>query len=511
MRGLSLRTRLTLRTTLTFAALLALANVAIYLGARLYAYRELEAEARTLAGTEAASVVDDERGAHIHEFSPETVGLAHTEKFVQVLDETGRVLLGSRALEGRPSLLRAAELQEALAGRAPVVNIRVADRPGRGVAVRKDERGVCYIVVAGLFLDGLERTLGGLAALLATVWVAGVALTAALAFTVAARALRPVEAITNRAAAIAAGDLQGRLGSPGADDEIGRMTERLNAMLERLQGALEANRRFAAAASHELRSPLTAIRGEVEVALRRDREVGDYRETLASVQARVVEMGDTIGHLLALVRAREGRSEVELREVDLTELVQDLLGESRASLLEKGVSAVCEDLAPLVAYADRGLLTRLFQNVLANAIMYTRPGGRVLISGELVPSPDGRPSTATVRIRDEGPGIPPADWERIFEPFERLDPSRSRATGGHGLGLAIAREVARVFGGEVRVLESSGRGSTFEIRLPGAQGDPARARPAEARLEGAPTSHRGLIRSGPRPSTPCSTGGVSRA
>ncbi|HVQ31617.1 MAG TPA: hypothetical protein VMV21_18610, partial [Vicinamibacteria bacterium] len=105
MKGLSLRARLTLRTTVTFAALLALANVAIYLGARLYAYRELEAEARTVAGTEAASVVDDERGAHIHEFSPETVGLARTEKFVQVLDDTGRVLLRSRALEGLPSLL----------------------------------------------------------------------------------------------------------------------------------------------------------------------------------------------------------------------------------------------------------------------------------------------------------------------------------------------------------------------------------------------------------------------
>ena len=149
-----------------------------------------------------------------------------------------------------------------------------------------------------------------------------------------------------------------------------------------------------------------------------------------------------------------------------------------------------------MAYADRGLLTRLFQNVLTNAIVYTRPGGRVVISGELVPSPDGRPSTATVRIRDEGPGIPPAGWERIFEPFERLDPSRSRATGGQGLGLAIAREVARVFGGEVRVLESSERGSTFEIRLPGSQAEPARARPAEASS---------IL------STPGSTGGASRA
>jgi two-component system OmpR family sensor kinase len=481
MKGLSLRARLTLRTTVTFAALLALANVAIYLGARLYAYRELEAEARTVAGTEAASVVDDERGAHIHEFSPETVGLAETEKFVQVLDDTGRVLLRSRALEGRPSLLGPKELEEALAGRAPVVNVLVSDRRGRGVAVRKDEQGVCYVVLAGLFSDSLDRTLARLASLLAFVWVTGVVLTGALGHALATRALRPVEAITNRAAAIAAGDLQGRLAPPGADDEIGRMTERLNAMLERLQGALEGNRRFAAAASHELRSPLTAIRGEVEVALRRDREAFDYRETLASVQARVVEMGDTIGQLATLVRAREGRSEVELREVELTELVGELLAKSRASLLQRGVRAACEDLPPLVAYADRGLLTRLFQNVLANAIMYTRQGGRVVISGELVPSAGGRPSTATVRIRDEGPGIAPADWERIFEPFERLDPSRSRATGGQGLGLAIAREVARVFGGEVRVLESSERGSTFEILLPGSRAEPAGARPAEAR------------------------------
>ena len=481
MRGLSLRGRLTLRTTVAFAALLAVANLAIYVGARTYAYRELEAEARTVAGTEAASVVDDDRGAHIHEFSPQTVGLPHTEKFVQVLDETGRVLLASRGLAGRPALLEAPELKDALAGRAPVVNVEVSGRRGRGVAVRQDERGVCYVIVAGLFTDTLERTLALLAALLAFVWVTGIVLTGALGFALATHALRPVEAITNRAAAIAAGDLQGRLDPPEADDEIGRMTERLNAMLERLQGALQANRRFAAAASHELRSPLTAIRGEVEVALRRERAASDYRETLESVQARVVEMSDTIGHLLTLVRAREGRSEVELREVELTEIVLDSLEGLRPSCLQRGVRVECQDLPPLVAYADPGLLTRLFQNVLTNAIVYTRQGGRVVISGELVPSADGGASNAIVRIRDEGPGIPSADWERIFEPFERLDPSRSRSTGGQGLGLAIARDVARIFGGEVRVLESSKSGSSFEIRLPGSRAEAAAGRPAEAR------------------------------
>ena len=103
-----------------------------------------------------------------------------------------------------------------------------------------------------------------------------------------------------------------------------------------------------------------------------------------------------------------------------------------------------------------------------------------MISGELVPSADGGASNAIVRIRDEGPGIPSADWERIFEPFERLDPSRSRSTGGQGLGLAIARDVARIFGGEVRVLESSKSGSSFEIRLPGSRAQAASVLPAKA-------------------------------
>jgi signal transduction histidine kinase len=338
--------------------------------------------------------------------------------------------------------------------------------------VRRDERGVGYLVVAGLYTDGLERTLARLAALLGFVWAAGVALTAGLGFALVTRALRPVMAITNRAAAIAAGDLQGRLAPPGAADEIGRMTDRLNAMLERLQGALEANRLFAAAASHELRSPLTAIRGEVEVALRRERDGGDYREALASVQARVVEMSETIGHLLTLVRAREGRAEVELREVDLAGVVEDVLVASKDALARKNVRASREGLPSLVAYADRGLLTPLFQNVIANAIAYTRPGGHVALSGALLPSlPGGMPMIA-VRVKDEGPGVPRADWDRIFLPFERLDPSRSRETGGQGLGLAIAREVARVFGGDVQVAASGPGGSVFEIRLPGAKLEP---------------------------------------
>jgi signal transduction histidine kinase len=467
VKSLPFRTRLTLEWTASFALLLAGANLVIYLGARSFLLAELDREARTVAGTEAASMVDDQRGIHVHEFAPESVGLGQTWKFAQILTGEGQLLLSTRDLHGQPPLLSKAQLEDAVQGRSPILDVWIRGRPGRAVGVRRDEAGRTYVVVAGLFRDGLRRNLRLLSSLLLGVWLAGVLLTAGLGLALASRVLRPVELITHRAAAIAGGDLRGRLGSPQTNDEIGRMTERLNAMLERLQGALEANRRFAASASHELRTPLAAIQGEVEVALRRDRAPEAYRQALATVGNHTRDMTALISDLLGLVRALEGRAELELREVPLDAVVEASRERLGVVLARKGIRFESSGLAGLVAYGDARLLARLFDNVLANGARHCHEGAALTVTGVAEPGPPGWHSgRVRLRLCNEGAPIPAEEWERIFEPFARSGPDSSTSVG-FGLGLAISREVARLHGGDIRVSESTPLFTTFEVVLPG--------------------------------------------
>jgi signal transduction histidine kinase len=162
-----------------------------------------------------------------------------------------------------------------------------------------------------------------LAVLLGSVWVGSLLFTAGAGHVLASRALRPVQRITERARSIARGAYSVRLDPPAVDDEIGKMTRLLNEMLESLEAAIEVNRRFAADASHELRTPVTAIRGEVDVILKRERTAEEYREGLEKVRSYAQRMSELIESLMFLVRAQEGRSSVDLQETPLTRLLRE--------------------------------------------------------------------------------------------------------------------------------------------------------------------------------------------
>lgn len=466
--ALSFRARLTMRWTAAFGGVLALASVAIYGGTRAFLVHDLDAQLRTLAATELASALDEYRGVHLHDFPAISLnGGEFAGKFVQLLDGDGRLLMQSAVLGTTPPLVAGARLRAARAGRAPVFPVAIDGRPGRLTALVTEKDGRTYIVAVGLFSDHVAATLRRLAWLLAAVAAAGLVLTAIAGFALATRALAPIAHITDRAAAIARGQFAARLDPPAVADEIGRMTTLLNEMLERMHGAVEANRRFAADASHELRTPLTAMLGEIDVTLKRERTAAEYRETLAVVRERLEEMRGLSENLMILVRAQEGQAPA-VTDVALAPLVAQSVDRLRALGRDRDVSVVVEPDDVLV-YADPGLLARVLDNLITNAIVHNRRGGRVEIAARCEePAGDGWTSgTAVIEIRDTGPGIAEADRMRVFERFYRGDPSRSRRTGGAGLGLAIAREVVTLFGGSVAIARSSPDGTTIEVRLPG--------------------------------------------
>lgn len=463
---LSFRARLTLQWLLAFGLLLAAVNIATFAAIRAFLLSDLDADLRTLAATELASSTDTDTAAHLHEFTPDPRDPDYNQKFVQLIDRNGQLMMQSPRLHATAPLLPPAVIAAAFDGRAPVLWVTANDRAGRMIALRTPGDNP-YLVAVGLFTDRVEATLAWIGRLLIAVWLGGMLLTGAIGFVLASRALRPIRRITARAAAIAHGASATRLDAPAADDEIGEMTRLLNQMLERLFQAIEANRRFASDASHELRTPLTALIGEVEVTLKRPRTIEEYRRTLMFAQERLQHLSRLVDDLMLLVRAQEQKAGVRA-EVPVRALLERIVSRYH-DVIVSGDVVVTLDAAPdVVAYADERLLEHAFENIVANAVQYGGRPARIAIAAAIDPhSRDRAPDDVVVTIRDNGPGIPKEMRERVFERFYRLDSSRSRRTGGTGLGLSIAREVVQLFDGTLTVVESSDPGAVLEVRLPG--------------------------------------------
>lgn len=467
-RPLSFRARLTLRWTIAFGLLLAAANVAVYIGVRAYTQRDLDANLRTLAATEIASSTDA-GGLHLHDLPIEQLGGGDfTGKFVQYYSLDGRIVFASPVVRD-VRLLDQAHLARTLAGDHGMSTLRVDGRRSRVITAQIKDANASYVAAIGIFTDQLDALLSRLAWVLAGVWGLGVAATAWIGFLLASSALEPIDRITTRAARIATGDIDMRLDPPRSDDEIGRMTRLLNEMLDRLHRVIDGSRRFAADASHELRTPLTAMAGEIDVALRRERDPAEYRETLQRLRAQIDGLATVAGHLMLLARAEEQSGELCAREVSIRDLVDAACTRIGPQAAARGVSVSHEGLDHLVAYGQPELLARVIDNLLVNAVQYNREDGAVRVRGFDEPAPGDAWQAGRVRLEvtDTGHGIPREDWERVFDRFYRRESSRSRRTGGAGLGLALSRAIAAWHGGSVRVRASSDAGTTFELVFPG--------------------------------------------
>jgi len=213
---------------------------------------------------------------------------------------------------------------------------------------------------------------------------------------------------------------------------------------------------------------IVALKGEIDVALRRDRTADEYRGTLAIVQSRLSVLTSLITELMLLVRAQESRTHVRLREVRIDDVVRASAARLADLAASRQVRVTMGALGSCVTYADPGLLARVCDNVLENAIRYNRDGGEVAITASFAESAPGEWAAGrlSLRVADTGSGIPAADRERVFDRFYRVDQSRNRFTGGFGLGLAIAREVLALFNGRILIESSSPAGTTVRIDLP---------------------------------------------
>ena len=299
-------------------------------------------------------------------------------------------------------------------------------------------------------------------------------LSGGLAYLLVSRSLRPLVAVENTAEAIAAGDLSQRVPELDPRTEVGRVSGALNSMLDQVEVAFEAQRasegqaraseqrmrRFIADASHELRTPLTSIRGFAE--LYRQGAVSGRAEVdrvMRRVEDEAARMGLLVEELLLLARLDQQRP-LETFPVDLLVVASDAVHDAQAVAPERAISLDVNGDAPAVVVGDDARLRQVFANLLTNALVHTPAGTPVKVR---LQSDDEH---VAVEVTDTGPGMDQEQASHVFERFYRADPSRTRASGGYGLGLSIVAALVAAHGGTVGVTSAPGEGATFRVVLP---------------------------------------------
>ena len=272
------------------------------------------------------------------------------------------------------------------------------------------------------------------------------------------KAIQPAEEIISAAERITQGDLSTRIPSGRASPELDRLTGVLNQTFASLDRAFTQQSRFSADVAHELRTPVTVLIAESQVALERERSAEDYRETISACLRSAHRMGGLIESLLELAQVASADATTRT-PCDLAQCVREVIDGLRSTAEAQGVE-IRLSLEPALCVASFDQISQVAANLTINAIQHNHPGGHVTIETCV------RDDKATLRVANTGPGIPPADLPHVFERFYRVDASRSRKTGGVGLGLAICKAIADSHGAHLTA-ETTPEGLTvFGLRLP---------------------------------------------
>lgn len=423
-----------------FCLAVILAALALVLTVRDAVERSLDDRLRSAAATAAAQISGGQVKAVSSTVSTQLVDLA-----------SGQVEAASTDLQGRPRISVLAPADAVYVEPLPVLGwddarILVTD------AVRPDGgRMLVYALVSGEEAQDSVALAKTAAAIGVPVLVAvlGVAV-----FFGVGRALRPVERIRSEVAGISAGNLSQRVQVPPGNDEVTLLARTMNSMLDRLQAAAVRQNRFVADVSHELHSPLASTRAELEIAQAHAAST-DWSALTEELLNDNYRMSRVVRDLLFLARSDSGTIAPGAERLDLDEVVRD---ETRRIIVPPSILIDVTGVQPVEVAGSADDWARVVRNLLENAVRHASS----LVRVEVVETLDA----ARLAISDDGPGIADTDKERIFDRFTRLDNSRSRATGGAGLGLAITREIVRAYGGTIEVERDDGGGARFVVELP---------------------------------------------
>ena len=464
----SFRFQLALRATVGAALGMTALSVVTLLTFRAVLDRELNRSISSVASIQAASLADGTNGGmHFHEWDltpEEAASVSGLIRYAQVWQTDGVSLLRSRyMMSDLPS--DAETLARADAGELIWMDQQFEGSPIRTLFYPLDRLGEgheAHVLQIAAPLVARNEMLGraGYFLILLTALLAGA--TFAGSWWLAGSAIRPIHEVIDQAQAIGGGSLDRGIQAYAETLEYQRLVEVLNTMLGRIHRAFESQRRFTADASHELRSPLTAMRGEIEVALRRPREPDEYVRILDSTLEEVMRLSKLTEDLLTLARSDAGALTPQLEMSDTVEIVTRMVDRLRPRAEEKGIDLIMDAPESLSALLDPGLLGQCVWNLTDNALRFADQGGHVRVAVS------ERSDELVLEVDDDGPGLGDLDTSSPFERFFRADEARSRGpeTAGTGLGLAIVKAAAEAHGGHATAENRSEGGARFTVRFP---------------------------------------------
>jgi heavy metal sensor kinase len=393
----------------------------------------------------------------------EQIELREAALSIQILSSDGTVFWKGAAV-ATPPLADPAHLQKVMSGDRVFETVR----DPAGVSVRRvwvpmrQEGHVRYILQAETPLRLMEKAWNGLAALLAGASVLVLLLAWWGSNWLARQALTPVEVLSETAQKISEPSSLGtRLSLDAPYDEFRRLAQAFNTMMDRIQKVVDGQRRFVADAAHEIQTPLTALKGNLEVAFRKNRKASEYRDILISNLGAVERLINLCRSLITLARLAGQDAFASMQQsVPLQPLLQELIDELMLLAQDREITLRLEAEHALSVFANREQLQRVFFNLLDNALRHTLPGGAIAVRLR-----SDRDSTI-IDVSDTGEGVDSGHLPHLFERFYRVDNARSRESGGVGLGLAIVKEIVEAHNGDITLTSELGKGTTFTIRLP---------------------------------------------
>jgi len=352
------------------------------------------------------------------------------------------------ALQGRP--------------RFDTVPVSFSDRVERNVRVLPmpvfQEQDIMYIVQVASPLDSIQGALDDFKEILFVLLPLAVFITGIIGVFLAKITLNPVDRIIKTVQKITAESLKLRIQMPGTRDEIERLAATFNDMLDRLEKAFSSQKHFIQDASHELKTPLTILQGELEVTLKRIRTAAEYEEVLKSSLEEIRRISSIVENLLLLARVENRETGLDVREFNLQRVLQEAVNGMEILAREKSLALNLSPDGAVMIRGDEQKLKQVFLNLLDNAIKYTPPHGSVSMSASITAD------SVRITVQDTGIGIPPAELPHIFDRFYRVD--KARSSSGFGLGLSIAQSIVEAHHGTISAESSLNRGTTFTVFLP---------------------------------------------
>ena len=417
--------------------------------------QDLLEEVRALASIRKA------RGVEVAQRQAALQAQAAGEKkiFFRFLYPTGIAFSSSNMTYWRDIGIKRDALKQLLDSEQPVFDtIKSPDRRHR-IRVLYAMVGRSVILQTGQSMENYTRFIEIFRKIFITTMAIIFLLAAGVGWFMARRALAGVETVTQTARRISNGNLQERVPVNKREDEIDQLAQTFNQMLDRIQTLVTGIKEMSDNIAHDLKSPITRIRGISEVTLTTGASLDDFETMAAGTIEECDRLLDMINTMLVISRTEAGVSALEKKEIDISEVIQDACDLFQSAAEDKGITLGCQANEKIGIDGDIRLIQRMIANLLDNAIKFTPPDGQVGVSIRA----DGSQGVR-IAVADTGIGISPEDLPQIFERFYRCDPSRSEA--GTGLGLSFARTVARAHGGDIAVTSTPGQGSVFSVNLP---------------------------------------------